>query len=396
MNNIKKFKRIHIIVMDSVGIGETPDADKFDDIGANTLLHISTAKNGLNVPNLERLGLSNIYKLKGVNTVHPSLGYYTKMQEASCGKDTMTGHWEMMGLYIDKPFQVFPDGFPDDLIAQIEKFSGRKIVGNCPASGTEIIKQYGEHQLKTGDLIVYTSADSVLQIAAHEEIIPLEELYRICQFCRDITREGKYQLGRIIARPYVGTCKEDFTRTSNRHDYALAPFSKTALDSLKDAGLDVIGVGKIPDIFVDQGITRKIKTVSNEDGMNKTIELASDNFNGLAFINLVDFDAVYGHRRNAAGYGKAIEEFDVQLGELINELKEDDLLIVTADHGNDPTYRGTDHTREQVPLIIYSKQFNEMKVLNDGDSFGIIGSTICDNFNVKYNGIGSSILELLK
>ena len=396
MNNIKKFKRIHVIVMDSVGIGETPDADKFDDIGANTLLHISTAKNGLNVPNLERLGLSNIYKLKGINTVHPSLGYYTKMQEASCGKDTMTGHWEMMGLYIDKPFQVFPDGFPDDLIAQIEKFSGRKIVGNCPASGTEIIKQYGEHQLKTGDLIVYTSADSVLQIAAHEEIIPLEELYRICQFCRDITREGKYQLGRIIARPYVGTCKEDFTRTSNRHDYALAPFSKTALDSLKDAGLDVIGVGKIPDIFVDQGITRKIKTVSNEDGMNKTIELASDNFNGLAFINLVDFDAVYGHRRNAAGYGKAIEEFDVQLGKLINELKNDDLLMVTADHGNDPTYRGTDHTREQVPLIIYSKQFNEMKVLNDGDSFGIIGSTICDNFNVKYNGIGSSILELLK
>ena len=309
----------------------------------------------------------------------------------------MTGHWEMMGLKTEKPFITFTDtGFPKEFIDLFEKKTGRKCVGNIACSGTKILDMYGEHQIKTGDWIVYTSADSVFQIAANEDIIPLEELYHACQIAREIAMDDKWKVGRVIARPYIGTKKGHFTRTSNRHDYALAPFSKTALDSLKDAGLDVIGVGKIPDIFVDQGITRKIKTVSNEDGMNKTIELASDNFNGLAFINLVDFDAVYGHRRNAAGYGKAIEEFDVQLGELINELKNDDLLMVTADHGNDPTYRGTDHTREQVPLIIYSKQFNEMKVLNDGDSFGIIGSTICDNFNVKYNGIGSSILELLK
>ena len=398
MNNIKKFKRIHVIVMDSVGIGETPDADKFDDIGANTLLHISTAKNGLNVPNLERLGLSNIYKLKGVNTVHPSLGYYTKMQEASCGKDTMTGHWEMMGLYIDKPFQVFPDGFPDDLIAQIEKFSGRKIVGNCPASGTEIIKQYGEHQLKTGDLIVYTSADSVLQIAAHEEIIPLEELYRICQFCRDITREGKYQLGRIIARPYVGTCKEDFTRTSNRHDYALKPFGKTVMNSLQEANLASIAIGKISDIFDGEGVTKAIRTVSNMDGMDKFINILDEDFTGLSFTNLVDFDALWGHRRNVKGYAEELERFDVKLGELLDELREDDLLIITADHGNDPTHTGTDHTREKVPFFAYSPSMEGYGKLEDQNTFAVIGATIADNFEVKMpeGTIGSSLLDELK
>ena len=398
MNNIKKFKRIHVIVMDSVGIGETPDADKFDDIGANTLLHISTAKNGLNVPNLERLGLSNIYKLKGINTVHPSLGYYTKMQEASCGKDTMTGHWEMMGLYIDKPFQVFPDGFPDDLIAQIEKFSGRKIVGNCPASGTEIIKQYGEHQLKTGDLIVYTSADSVLQIAAHEEIIPLEELYRICQFCRDITREGKYQLGRIIARPYVGTCKEDFTRTSNRHDYALKPFGKTVMNSLQEANLASIAIGKISDIFDGEGVTKAIRTVSNMDGMDKFINILDEDFTGLSFTNLVDFDALWGHRRNVKGYAEELERFDVKLGELLDELREDDLLIITADHGNDPTHTGTDHTREKVPFFAYSPSMEGYGKLEDQNTFAVIGATIADNFEVKMpeGTIGSSLLDELK
>ena len=321
-----KFNRIFLIVCDSMGIGNAKDAKKYNDFGTNTVGHICSICDGLNIPTLQNLGFGNLGDFKGVAKTQNPQAYILKLNEASNGKDTMTGHWEMMGLKTEKPFITFTDtGFPKEFIDLFEK-----------------------------------------------------------------------KTGRVIARPYIGTKEGHFTRTSNRHDYALAPFSKTALDSLKDAGLDVIGVGKIPDIFVDQGITRKIKTVSNEDGMNKTIELASDNFNGLAFINLVDFDAVYGHRRNAAGYGKAIEEFDVQLGELINELKNDDLLMVTADHGNDPTYRGTDHTREQVPLIIYSKQFNEMKVLNDGDSFGIIGSTICDNFNVKYNGIGSSILELLK
>ena len=259
------------------------------------------------------------------------MGYYTKMQEASCGKDTMTGHWEMMGLYIDKPFQVFPDGFPQELIEQIEQFSGRKILGNCPASGTEIIKQYGERQMKTGELIVYTSADSVLQIAAHEEIIPLDELYKICQFCRDITKEGKYQLGRIIARPYVGTCKEDFMRTANRHDYALKPFGKTVMNYLQEAGLSSIAIGKIRDIFDGEGVTRAIHTVSNMDGMDKFMEILKEDFTGLSFTNLVDFDAKFGHRRNAVGYGDALEEFDARLTDVFTTLQKDDLLIITAD-----------------------------------------------------------------
>lgn len=390
---MKKFKRIHVIVMDSVGIGALPDADKFNDVGTNTLLHISQEKHGLNLPNLGRMGLSNISKLEGVDIATKPLGFYSKMQEASCGKDTMTGHWEMMGLYIDKPFQVFPDGFPDDLIAQIEKFSGRKIVGNCPASGTEIIKQYGEHQLKTGDLIVYTSADSVLQIAAHEEIIPLEELYRICQFCRDITREGKYQLGRIIARPYIGTCKDDFTRTANRHDYALKPFGKTVMNSLQDANLDSIAIGKIRDIFDGEGVTKAIRTVSNMDGMDKFIQILSEDFTGLSFTNLVDFDAKFGHRRNPIGYGDALEEFDARLPEVFAKMQDNDLLIITADHGNDPTYTGTDHTREYVPLLIYGKQLTSFGSLPIRKTFSDLGATIADNFEVTMPKYGQSFLD---
>ena len=390
---MKKFKRIHVIVMDSVGIGALPDADKFNDVGTNTLLHISQEKHGLNLPNLGRMGLSNISKLEGVDIATKPLGFYSKMQEASCGKDTMTGHWEMMGLYIDKPFQVFPDGFPDDLIAQIEKFSGRKIVGNCPASGTEIIAQYGERQMKTGELIVYTSADSVLQIAAHEEIIPLEELYRICQFCRDITREGKYQLGRIIARPYVGTCKEDFTRTSNRHDYALKPFGKTVMNSLQDANLDSIAIGKIRDIFDGEGVTKAIRTVSNMDGMDKFIQILSEDFTGLSFTNLVDFDAKFGHRRNPIGYGDALEEFDARLPEVFAKMQDNDLLIITADHGNDPTYTGTDHTREYVPLLIYGKQLTSFGSLPIRKTFSDLGATIADNFEVTMPKYGQSFLD---
>ena len=318
-----KFNRIFLIVCDSMGIGNAKDAKKYNDFGANTVGHICSICDGLNIPTLQNLGFGNLGDFKGVAKTQNPQAYILKLNEASNGKDTMTGHWEMMGLKTEKPFITFTDtGFPKEFIDLFEKKTGRKCVGNIACSGTKILDMYGEHQIKTGDWIVYTSADSVFQIAANEDIIPLEELYHACQIAREIAMDDKWKVGRVIARPYIGTKEGHFTRTSNRHDYALAPFSKTALDSLKDAGLDVIGVGKIPDIFVDQGITRKIKTVSNEDGMNKTIELASDNFNGLAFINLVDFDAVYGHRRNAAGYGKAIEEFDVQLGELINELKE--------------------------------------------------------------------------
>lgn len=392
---MQKFKRIHVIVMDSVGIGEAPDAAKFDDVGTNTLLHISEAKHGLNLPNLEKLGLSDICKLEGVTIVDKPMGYYTKMQEASCGKDTMTGHWEIMGLHINKPFQVFPNGFPKDLIEQIENFSGRKILGNCTASGTEIIKQYGERQMKTGELIMYTSADSVMQIAAHEQIIPLEELYKICQFCRDITKDGKYIIGRIIARPYVGTCKEDFTRTPNRHDYALKPFDKTVMNALQDAGFASIAIGKIRDIFDGEGVTRALRTTSNMDGMDKFISLLDEDFTGLSFTNLVDFDSQYGHRRDAIGYGNALEEFDARLTEVFAKLKDDDLLMITADHGNDPTYKGTDHTREFVPLLIYSPKFTQYGKIDLRKTFSDVGATIAENFAVKMPKYGQSFLDKL-
>lgn len=392
-----KFKRIFLIVCDSMGIGNAKDAEKYDDLNANTVGHICTSCNGLKIPTLQNLGFGNLGEFKGVLKTKNPDAYVMKLNEASNAKDTMTGHWEMMGLKTEKPFITFTEtGFPKEFIDLFEKKTGRKCVGNIACSGTKILDMYGEHQIRTGDWIVYTSADSVFQIAANEEIIPLEELYQACHIAREIAMDDKWKVGRVIARPYIGSKEGHFTRTSNRHDYALAPFAKTALDSLKEAKLDVIGVGKIPDIFVDQGITKKVRTISNEDGMNKTIELASDDFNGLAFINLVDFDAVYGHRRNPQGYGEAIEAFDTQLQTLIDKLNDDDLLMITADHGNDPTYKGTDHTREQVPLIIYSKQFKNMKELPEANSFGVIGSTICDNFNVEYNGIGSSILESLK
>ena len=392
------YKRIFVIVCDSMGIGNAKDADKYDDLGTNTVQHICEKCDGLNVPTLEKLGFGLLGDFKGINKISYPKAYVMKLNEVSNGKDTMTGHWEMMGLKTVKPFITFTDtGFPDEFIKLFEEKTGRKCVGNIACSGTKILDMYGEHQLKTGDWIVYTSADSVFQISANEDIIPLDELYKACEIAREIAMDDRWKVGRVIARPYIGSGEGQFTRTANRHDYALAPFAKTALDDLKENNFDVIGVGKIPDIFVDQGITKKIRTVSNEDGMNKTIELAkNEDFNGLAFINLVDFDAMYGHRRNSIGYGQAIESFDNQLKILIDELKDDDLLMVTADHGNDPTYKGTDHTREQVPLVIYSKQFKDHKQLNEENTFGIIGATICDNFDVKYNGIGKSILSKLK
>ena len=391
---MKKFKRIHVIVMDSVGIGAEPDADKFGDAGTNTLLHISQAKNGLYLPNMEKMGLGNIYKLKGVDISYAPC-YYTKMREHSCGKDTMTGHWEMMGLYIDKPFNTFPNGFPAELIKQIESFSGRKVIGNCTASGTEIIKQYGEHQMKTGDLIVYTSADSVLQIAAHEEIIPLPELYKICQYCRDITKEPPYSLGRIIARPYIGTAADNFTRTANRHDYALKPFGKTVMDSLKEANLASIAIGKIRDIFDGQGVTKAIHTTSNMDGVDKLLQVMDEDFTGLSFTNLVDFDSKYGHRRDPIGYGNALEEFDARLDEIKAKLRPDDLLMITADHGNDPTFTGTDHTREYVPLLIYGTGLQSFGALPVRRTFSDLGATIADNFEVELPPNGTSFLSSL-
>ena len=387
------FKRIHLVVLDSVGIGEAPDAVEFGDEGSHTLGHIAEVA-GLTVPNMQKMGLGNIETLKGIDPAESPQAYHTKLEEVSVGKDTMTGHWEIAGLRIDKPFRVFPDGFPEELVRQIEDHTGRKIVANRPASGTQIIDEWGEHQMETGDLIVYTSADPVLQIAAHEDIIPLEELYEICEYVREITKDDPYMIGRIIARPYVGE-PGNFTRTSNRHDYALDPFGKTMLDSLKEADLDVVSIGKIVDIFNEKGITKAVRTESNMDGVDKLIEEMKQDFTGLSFTNLVDFDALYGHRRNPEGYRDAIEDFDARIPEIFENLQDDDLLILTADHGNDPTFPGTDHTREYVPLLAYSKKLTQPGELKQG-YFADISATILENFGLNAMENGHSFLDQLK
>ncbi|MFV0519555.1 MAG: phosphopentomutase [Lachnospirales bacterium] len=393
-----KFKKVYLIVMDSVGVGESPKSCEYDDFGVNTISNLAKATGGISLPNLEKLGFGNITSINGVNETKSPLAYVTKLDEASLGKDTMTGHWEMMGIKVTKPFKTFTDtGFPKELIDELEKATNRKIIGNKSASGTEILDEYGEHQMKTGDLILYTSADSVLQIAAHEEIIPLNELYDICQKARDLTMKDEWKVGRVIARPYIGTGVNKFNRTSNRHDYALKPFGKTVLDSLKENNFDVISIGKINDIFDGEGITEAIKTVSNDDGMDKLISLTNRDFTGLAFLNLVDFDALYGHRRNSEGYKVCLEEFDFKLGEFLDKISDDDLVMITADHGNDPTYKGTDHTREYVPLIMYNKKLTNNGTLDIGETFANIGATIAENFSVDVpSGLGESYLNILK
>ncbi len=387
-----KYNRVFLVVMDSVGIGEAPDANKFNDLGAHTLGHIAEKMNGLNMPNMAKLGLSNIEKIAGVDAAEKPLAYYTKMQEASNGKDTMTGHWEIMGLNIETPFRVFPEGFPDELLNEIEAKSGRKIIGNKPASGTEILDELGEEHMKTGALIVYTSADSVLQIAAHEEVVPLDELYRICELARELTLDEKYMVGRIIARPFLGE-PGNFKRTANRHDYALKPFDRTVMNELKDNHIESIAIGKISDIYDGEGVTKSLRTVSNMDGMDKLVDTLKMDFTGLSFLNLVDFDALFGHRRDPIGYGKALEEYDARLPEVFELLKDDDLLIITADHGNDPIHHGTDHTREYVPLLVYSKALKEPKELPLRQTFADIGATVAENFDVKLPKYGTSFLN---
>lgn len=389
------YKRVFLIVMDSVGIGEAPDADKFGDKGADTIGHIAEKMNGLKMPNMGILGLSNIREIKGIEKADNPKAFYTKMQEASNGKDTMTGHWEIMGLNIQTPFRVFPDGFPEELISELEARTGRKIIGNKPASGTEILVELGEEHMRTGALIVYTSADSVLQIAAHEDIIPIEEQYKICKIARELTLDEKYMVGRVIARPFVGE-PGNFQRTSNRHDYALKPFDRTVMNEMADGGLDVVAIGKISDIYDGEGVTEAIRTTSNMDGMDKLIETFDKEFTGLSFVNLVDFDALFGHRRDPEGYGKALEEFDERLPEVFEKMQDGDLLIITADHGNDPVHHGTDHTREYVPLLVYSKDMEEGKELPVSETFADIGATIADNFNVKMPAYGKSFLNQLK
>ncbi|MEE1306177.1 MAG: phosphopentomutase [Agathobacter sp.] len=393
-----RFNRIFTIVLDSMGIGAMADSERFGDVGVDTLGHISETVDSFNIPNLQKLGIANLKPLKQVEPVDNPMGYYMAMNEKSNGKDTMTGHWEMMGIHTTKPFVTFTEtGFPKELIDELEKRFGKEIIGNKSSSGTVILDELAEQEINEDKVIVYTSADSVMQICGNEETMGLETLYRYCEIARELTLKDEWRVGRIIARPYVGKKPGEFKRTSNRHDYALKPTNKTAMDALKDNGFDVISVGKISDIFDGEGVTAGNHSDSSVHGMEQTIEIAKGDFKGFCFTNLVDFDALWGHRRNPVGYAQEIEKFDLKLGELLPVLREDDLLIITADHGNDPTYSGTDHTREKVPFIAYSPSFTGSGRLEDTDNFAVIGATIADNFGVKMpqGTIGESLLGKL-
>ena len=393
-----KYKRIFVVVLDSLGIGAVEDSPEYGDVGVDTLGHIAREVPGLKIPNLKKLGMVNLHPLEGMEPAEHPLGRYMRLKERSRGKDTMTGHWEMMGLLVTTPFQTFTShGFPKELIDELEKRTGRKIIGNKSASGTEILDELAEEEIREGHLIVYTSADSVLQICGNEETMGLDNLYHYCEIARELTLRDEWKVGRVIARPYTGMKKGEFRRTSNRHDYALKPYGRTALNALKDAGYDVVSIGKIYDIFDGEGLTQSNHSNSSVHGMEQTIQYAKTDFNGLCFVNLVDFDALWGHRRNPEGYGRELERFDEKLGELLPLLGEDDLLILTADHGNDPTYTGTDHTREQVPFIAYSPSMEGGKDLGSADTFAVIGATVAENFGVKMpeGTIGTSVLNEL-
>ena len=395
---MQKYKRIFTIVIDSLGVGEMKDSAEYGDAGVNTLGHIAKYCDGLRIPNLQKLGLANLCDLTGVKSVEKPFGKYTKLNEKSVGKDTMTGHWEMMGLHITKPFQTFTEnGFPTELVEELSRRTGRVIIGNKSASGTEILEELAEEEIEKGYLIVYTSADSVLQICGNEETMGLETLYHYCEIARELTMKDEWKVGRVIARPYTGMKKGEFKRTSNRHDYALKPSGKTVLDALKENGYDVISVGKIYDIFDGEGLTESNKSKSSVHGMEQTIEIAKRDFEGLCYTNLVDFDALWGHRRNPEGYAREIELFDEKLGELLSILKEEDLIILTADHGNDPTFTGTDHTREKVPFLAWSPAMGEGGLLSEQETFAVVGATIADNFNVQMpeGCIGTSLLKEL-
>ena len=396
---METYKRVFVIVLDSLGIGAMPDSEKFGDKGVDTFGHILDKMGTLDIPNLQKLGMLNLHKGGTMEGVENPIGRYMRIGETSNGKDTMTGHWEMMGIYTQKPFITFTEtGFPKELIDELEKRCGKRVIGNKSASGTEIIEELGEEEINTGAMIVYTSADSVMQICGNEETFDLANLYRCCEIARELTMKDEWKVGRVIARPYVGKKKGEFVRTANRHDYAVKPTGKTVLNAMQEAGYDVISIGKINDIFCGEGITESLKSKSSVHGMEQTIETAGKEFTGLCFVNLVDFDALWGHRRNPEGYGKEIEKFDVNLGKLLEQLKDDDLLLITADHGNDPTYTGTDHTREQAPLLAYSPSMKESGLQETKDTFAVIGASVAENFGVKMpeGTIGASILDELK
>ena len=397
-------KRVFVIVMDSVGIGSEPDADRFynaghNDVGSNTWVHIAEKNHGLSVPALEGLGLGDLAPIQGVKKVKHPHSYVQTLRERSNGKDTLTGHWEMMGILTENPLVTFTDtGFPKELMDELSKRTGRKLIGNYSQSGTVILEELGEEQTRDGSLIVYTSADSVLQIAANKSCVPLEELYRDCEIAREITMKKEWRVGRVIARPFVGTDKTNFKRTSERRDYALAPEGRTSLDDLLDNAKEVIAIGKIHDIFAGRGMNESMHIDSNHDGMMKTLDVVKNrDFEGLCFVNLADFDVLYGHRRNPQGYAECLEEFDRDLALILEAMRDDDLLMITADHGNDPTWYGTDHTRERVPLISYSPSYQNGRMIEEKDTFGCIGKTILENFSIKpsENQIGDVIPELL-
>lgn len=396
-----KYRRIFTIVIDSFGIGAMDNAADYGDVGCDTFGHIADKVPEIKIPHLIRMGLTQLHPAPVLTSPQPSecIGKYARLNEKSNGKDTMTGHWEMMGLEIKTPFQTFTDtGFPKELIEALEKETGHRVIGNKAASGTEILDELAEEEIKTGAMIVYTSSDSVLQICGNEETFGLDELYRCCKIARELTMKPEWKVGRVIARPYVGKKKGEFKRTANRHDYALKPYGKTAMDALKEAGFDVISIGKIRDIFDGEGITQAIRSKSSVQGMEQTIECLDHDFTGLCFTNLVDFDALWGHRRNPQGYAEELEKFDVLLGQFLEKMKEDDLVIVTADHGNDPTFKGTDHTKERVPFLAYSPSMKTSGKIDDQNCFAVIGATIADNFGAAMpeGTIGTSILEQLE
>jgi phosphopentomutase len=389
-----RFSRVFLIVLDSVGIGELPDAAQFNDEGAHTLGHIAERVEGFSLPHLQSLGLGNIAPLAHVEPAVAPKAHWGKMKEISIGKDTTTGHWEIMGLHVATPFRTYPNGFPAELIEEFEQRIGRKVLGNKVASGTEILDELGEEHMRTGSVIVYTSADSVFQVAAHEEVVPLEELYRICEVARELTLRDEFAVTRVIARPFVGQPGE-FVRTANRHDYSVKPFAPTVMNRLQEAGLESIAIGKISDIYAEEGITRSIRTKDNMDGVDQLLRTMKQNFSGLSFVNLVDFDAKYGHRRDPEGYGRALMEFDARVPEILEALREGDLLIITADHGNDPVHHGTDHTREYVPLLVTHKGVQTGESLGVRGTFADVGATIADNFGVQLPDIGESFLAKL-
>ncbi|KKY01147.1 MULTISPECIES: phosphopentomutase [Paraclostridium] len=380
--------RVIWMIIDSVGIGALPDSEKFGDVNVNTLGNIVKNYKDIKLPNMLKLGLGNIDGIDSLEGVESPIGVFGRASEVSKGKDTTTGHWEMTGVLVETPFRTYENGFPKEIIDEFERKTNRKVIGNKPASGTAILDELGEQQMKTGEVIVYTSADSVFQIAAHEEIIPLDELYKMCEIAREIMM-GDNAVARIIARPFVGQ-PGAFERTSNRRDYSLSPFEDTVLDNIKNSNLDVIGVGKIEDIFNKQGITEAIHTKDNMDGVDQTINYMKKENNGLIFTNLVDFDSKYGHRRDVKGYKEALEEFDARIPEILENMKDDDILIINSDHGNDPTYKGTDHTREYIPMLIYGKKVKDGLNLGTRSSFADIGATVADILNVKMPKHGNS------